>query len=359
MITSTSPGKLYIAGEYAVVEKGYPAIIIAIDKLIKVTIKKVEGQGSIQAYDNSPIRFLRKEDKLILDYRDNRLSYVINSIKVVEDLAKEKNKSLKLFDLSIESDLESLDGKKYGLGSSAAVTVSTIKVLCKLYNLKVNDLELFKLSALVHQRINSNGSGGDLAASIYGGFIAYKSYDKVWLKKMSQELSIEKLIKISWPYLEIKQLKPMDNLNLLIGWTGKPASTTLLVDKVSLSRKLNDKYYLEFLEKSKNCVNKMTEAFENSDLNEIQKQVNINYTLLKELGEKLEIAVITPKLSKLVEIAQDYNGAAKSSGAGGGDCGLAIFDNQDQDEIIINKWRQAEIEYLPLKVYKPEDNDEK
>ena len=31
MIEVSVPGKLYIAGEYAVVEPGYPAVIVAVD----------------------------------------------------------------------------------------------------------------------------------------------------------------------------------------------------------------------------------------------------------------------------------------------------------------------------------------
>ncbi len=116
MISSLSPGKLYIAGEYSVVEKGYPSIIVAVDQFIKVSLKSAKTRGSIQAFDNSPITFERVKENLVLDYRDNRLSYVINSINVVETLAKEMGKTLKFYDLSVVSELENIDGKKYGLG---------------------------------------------------------------------------------------------------------------------------------------------------------------------------------------------------------------------------------------------------
>lgn len=251
MISSSSPGKLYIAGEYAVVEKGYPSIIVAIDQFIKVTLKPAKDKGSIQAYDNTPIFFERIEEKLVLDYRDNRLFYVINSINLVETLAREMGKELHLYDLSVQSELENIDGKKYGLGSSAAVTVSTIKVLCKFYNIRLTNKKLFKLSALVHLRINSNGSCGDIAASIYGGWISFKTFDKDWLEEKKDELSIKELLDENWPYLEIKELKAPKSLKLMIGWTGKPASTTVLVDKVNRNRKRNGEFYKIFLKDSK------------------------------------------------------------------------------------------------------------
>ena len=36
MIEASAPGKLYIAGEYAVVEPGHPAILVAVDQFITV-----------------------------------------------------------------------------------------------------------------------------------------------------------------------------------------------------------------------------------------------------------------------------------------------------------------------------------
>ena len=36
--------------------------------------------------------------------------------------------------LQLDSDLDSPDGKKYGLGSSAAVTVATVKALAAYYS---------------------------------------------------------------------------------------------------------------------------------------------------------------------------------------------------------------------------------
>ena len=116
MISSSSPGKLYIAGEYAVIEKGHSSIVIAVDQFIKVSLKQCEHRGSIQAFDRSPIAFDRHNNQIVLDYRDNSLSYVINSIKVVEELAQSLNKDLMFYDLSVESELENDEGKKYGLG---------------------------------------------------------------------------------------------------------------------------------------------------------------------------------------------------------------------------------------------------
>lgn len=357
MISSYSPGKLFIAGEYAVVEKGHSSILIAVDQFIEVTLKEAKHRGSIQSYDNAPIPFVRQDEKIVLDYRDNNLSYVISAINVVENLALTLNKELLFYNLAINSQLENDDGKKYGLGSSAAVTVSTIKVLCKLYNIEVSKDMLFKLAAIVHLRINSNGSGGDIAASVYTGWISYKAYDKEWLAREHNKLSVYELVNMRWPYLDIQHLEAPSNLKLMIGWTESPASTTLLVDDMNEKRLDNIDYYNEFLQASNLCVDAMIQAFKDSDLQAIQKYIIENRKLLVDMSAKLGINIETKRLEKLCDLAIKHKGAAKSSGAGGGDCGIAIFDKDDNTEQLVSDWQANKISHLNIKVYHGDKND--
>ena len=47
VITAQAPGKLYVAGEYAVVETGFPAIIVALDQFVTVTVEATKHFGSV------------------------------------------------------------------------------------------------------------------------------------------------------------------------------------------------------------------------------------------------------------------------------------------------------------------------
>ncbi len=42
MIQVKAPGKLYIAGEYAVTEPGYKSVLIALDRFVTATIEKAQ-----------------------------------------------------------------------------------------------------------------------------------------------------------------------------------------------------------------------------------------------------------------------------------------------------------------------------
>ena len=103
LIKATAPGKLYIAGEYAVLEPGHPALIVALDQFITVTLKEANEQGSIcSSYSNGiSIPWTRKNGKFYIDERENPFSYITKSVTIVEQYLKELDYELKYFDLTI------------------------------------------------------------------------------------------------------------------------------------------------------------------------------------------------------------------------------------------------------------------
>src|SRR6185295_6684794 len=52
--------------------------------------------------------------------------------------------------------------------------------------------------------------------------------------------------------------------------------------------------------------------------------VDASGDLLGALGEEAAIPIVTPTLARLVAVARRTGAAAKPSGAGGGDCGIAF-----------------------------------
>ena len=159
------------------------------------------------------------------------------------------------------------------------------------------------------------------------------------------------LVDLPWPDLKIESLKAPSNLQLLIGWTGKPASTSQLVDKISLFKARQQKEYRQFLEDSKHCIQRMVDGFHNADLESIKNEIRYNRELLKQLGTNSGVHIETPVLNKLCEIAEDFGGAAKTSGAGGGDCGIVAIDRDSNFKLVLKKWAANKIEQLPLSVH--------
>lgn len=449
-----APGKLYIAGEYAVVD-GRAAIVAAVNRYVKVTVdaagacdfsedadfgRNFYGRnfyGKIACEDKNfePLYWkfggacFGNNKEFILDKNDgcgfgaraaacdlpaeespatNDLleqtnvekikkyyAYVISAMNVVDEYAREMCVlgaaealgETREYNVRIESDLDDKkSGKKYGLGSSAAVTVAAVRALCKWYGLTLATPELCKLAIIASSLVKKSGSGGDVAASTYGGWVMYRAYNREWLKAEvemieSGDSSLHELLQKKWPRFVVKRLRVGASLRLLVGWTGSPASSAELVGSVKAGVKsgvkseasgtlsVNNidktyaktyaKNYEDFCVQSEKCVQKIANALENGDFNELLSGFAQNRALLKDLGEITGTLIETPKLTQLIEVANSAGLPSKTSGAGGGDCGIAIARAQDFDAVanrIKDEWQKSGIEALNLKVAEFDEN---
>ena len=69
------------------------------------------------------------------------------------------------------------------------------------------------------------------------------------------------------------------------------------------------------------------------------------------MGEQTGVLIETKQLSQLCDIASAHGGAAKTSGAGGGDSGIAFIFEEEKAQAIIEDWKKAGITHLPLEIY--------
>lgn len=358
-IVSRAPGKLYIAGEYAVVEPGHRAVLVAVDRFITVRITPCSPAGgyagtiSSRLYANGSRPWRRRPQDGQAEAVGGEDDYIISAIRFVEALVAEVGGQLRSFDLDISSELEEDDGRKLGLGSSSAVTVATVRAVADLYGLAASDLTVYKLAMLASDTVQPIGSGGDIAASAMTGWVAYTSPDRMWLRRARQRArvggSVSDLVEADWPGLSVRRLPP-PSLRLQAGWTGAPASTPALVADVQAGSHGADDYAV-FLRDSQDCLARLITAIEDDDAARIMRQIARNRALLAGLSRISGRTIETTELSRLVEIALDHGATAKSSGAGGGDCGIALCPPATDLVALRAAWETAGILPLDLSVY--------
>lgn len=354
MITEKAPGKLYIAGEYAVLEQDCPAILVAVNQFVRVSITKSKTSTGLihsRQYSQDSIHWVRQGSKMVIDNRDNPFEYILAAISFTEQYCIEQGIKMKVYDLHVNSDLDSADGKKFGLGSSAAVTVATVKAILHFYGVKMSNELVYKLSAISHYSVQGNGSAGDIAASVYGGWLAYQTFDKKWLKLQLETNNLSDVVNEAWPGLKVELLTPPKDMKLMIGWSQKPASTSRLVDETNANKAALNMEYKNFLSTSRACVLKMIAGFEANDIAMIKEQIRANRKLLQHFAKINQIAIEIPRLTKLIKIAESYGGAAKTSGAGNGDCGIVITDSETDLDALGNEWRHNNILPLNFKIH--------
>lgn len=396
-VQASAPGKLYIAGEYAVVD-GSAAIVAAVNRYVTVKVddenlptlspesRKYYGVIVSEKENYKPIFWTRSSDGSIEILGDEKYAYVLAAMRVIDSYASEcfaPNMDRKSYNLHISSELDDAkSGRKYGLGSSAAITVATVRALCKWYGLKPDVPTICKLSLIASSMVKKSGSGGDVAASSCGGWILYRAYNREWLESelgliKSGESDFSKLLRKKWPRLEFKRINVSKTLKLLVGWTGSPASSAQLVSSVessvesSVSSEIAHSFtYQDFCDQSEVCVQKLAQSLENfsleessmrksslaksslkeSELNNISACFAQNRELLQKLSALTGTLIETPKLTRLIEDAIFAGIPAKTSGAGGGDCAIALTTIYEKNRIESMKSAWENHGIMPLNI---------
>lgn len=344
-----APGKLYLAGEYAVVEPGHLAIVAAVNRFIEVSLE--ESEAGLVHSDQDPDRWVpwhRDQEEVRLE-GEHDYHLIQSAMRLAEAYLRAKSLPLpEAYHLYIRSQLVDRESHvKYGLGSSAAVTVGVIKAL--LTHAGVDDPHLlYRLSVLAQLDVQAKGSFGDLAASSFGGLLAYASPDRSWLKEEWSRKSLVEVLDEEWKGLQIELLQLPEPLELLVGWTGAAASTDDQIDAVQdqLGTKDSVRVYQDFLRDSQECVTAMIDACHSRQATAFKKGIVDNRSILLEWSHHMGIVLETRALRELCQRALVKGAVAKSSGAGGGDCGICLVEGPSQKQEIIESWLEGGI--LPL-----------
>lgn len=354
-ITSKAPGKLFIAGEYAVVEPGHGAIIAAVSRYLTVTIDETTSVGTLTSTQNPDVVVeWTRENEQFRAKGDHPYKLVEEAILVAEQYVRECGiLTNALYSLSITSELDDAKrGIKYGLGSSGAVVVATIQAVLDFYETPRTPLLIYKLSVLTNLRLSQRGSFGDIAASSFGGMVYYTSPDRSDLLVKLQSQTIKEICDNDWKDLLIERLPEIPDFTLLVGWTGQVAITDSLIQATEKKRKVatDIAFYKEFLVKSHAIVQGLQSAWNKQDIPALQEGIRSNRALLNEFAQVMQLEIETPALQTLCNLAEQNGACAKTSGAGGGDCGICFTQNETERQQIETQWAKAQIQVLPIAI---------
>ena len=311
------PGKLYIIGEYNVLKSGHGAIVAPVNLFLQGTLESNHHTTIIENNIAYPLHELLKNTP-------HQLKNTLETIIFFNEYLKTRNIKEKAFFYTIENNLISDEQIKYGLGSSAASIVLTLKLLNRFYNTNLSQLMLFKMAVLIQRRLGELSSGGDLATTLYDVPLYYARYDVEWL--MSEKRTFD-LLEIPWPLLEIKLLTKLPTF--LIGWT-----------KETVKPEANGVIDPSFFVRAQQLVNNYRATYDAVYISKYQ-------LLLEELG-KTKRGMITKKLETLVSSAKKIGVSAKISGAGYGDCGIAQVSDSEKVNTLTKMWHNERIKVLNI-----------
>ena len=312
-------GKLYLAGEYAILEDYASALITSVPKKITVFVEESDKTTIFDTINKTSVGLFEKNSNFTLVQQ------------FIQFLTKYTN-SDKTFSLTIFNELHS-DDKKYGLGSSGAVLVAIARAILSFENITYNDLTIFKLVALFNIKHNLSGSMGDVAASINDGITFYQKFNAEFVNEMiRQDKSVKEIINTNWDGLLIEKIHPKADLSILARWTGEAVDTK---EHVKLWKQHKDNYKDEFkvfVETSNHLVKTLKDNLVETDASNALNTINKLRENLLYLESFSKIPMETNAMKNYI----DAHSSGKQSGSGSGDIVLGFEKNNDKYQLQLN-----------------------
>jgi mevalonate kinase len=149
-------------------------------------------------------------------------------------------------------------------------------------------MELFHRSLATIHRVQGRGSGADVAASVFGGLVAYRADP-----------------------LEITPLPKCFPLTAV--YSGSKMKTADVIRWVEERRALNPDYYEKIFDRMDASVGEVI-----ADFPRLGTLLNLNQKLMEEMG------LCNAALAEIVGVFQSLEIQAKISGSGLGDCAVGL-----------------------------------
>jgi phosphomevalonate kinase len=282
---ASAPGKLIVTGEYAVLE-GAPAIVIAVDR-------RAIAQRNATPRGSSP--FL---------------------LAVADEIAARRGAvdpaAHAALEISVDSTAFYHRITKLGLGSSAAVTVAATALALGTAERE----EVLAVALAAHARAQGSrgarGSGADVAASVHGGTIMFSR------AASDDGAAPPRIERLRWPAA----------VTILPFFTGAAADTVQLVTRVHAARDANrtavEAALTAIADASRAACAALTAPADIAPvalIGALALAANAMDRLAIATGIDLVPECVTAARAALARLG----GTAKTTGAGGGDVGLAVI----------------------------------
>ncbi|HTM20151.1 MAG TPA: hypothetical protein VL172_06585, partial [Kofleriaceae bacterium] len=215
-------------------------------------------------------------------------------------------------DLVIDSgELNAADGRKLGLGSSAAAAVAAVGCALGAASGELDRQEVHRIAHAAHRALQAMsghpGSGADVAASVWGGVIAVRADADP-----------------DWPPA-VRPLALPPALQLVVAWTGVVAPTAPLVAAVMQLRGHDPDRWAAWREAIDLSARALVRACAEEDAAAAVAALATGANAIAALGHAAGVPLETAQHRRLADLAGRRGGACKPTGAGGGDLAVAAF----------------------------------
>ncbi|MDJ0764652.1 MAG: hypothetical protein QNJ97_16860 [Myxococcota bacterium] len=277
----SAPGKLFLGGEYAVL-LGAEAVVTAVNRRAVASIARSDEKST---------------SHIIAAARQSVLDFLSRTPGQPHEVPKIRAKSTGF----------RVRQKKVGLGSSAAVCAAACGVLFEnaALDLETHQAQILDVAMAAHRAAQGGrGSGADVAAAVRGGSLVFSING---------------------------QTEPIDisGMDIAVVWSGKAASTAELVEKIEDFCRRDPSGHADCFERLNLEAAHLADAYRRGHGSRIIEVTSRYGAAMGALGRAAGVPIVTKEHALAAHLAADLGGAAKPSGAGGGDVAVAVFKEKD------------------------------
>lgn len=321
-VQASAPGKLFLLGEYAVLD-GAPALLTAVDRRVSVSITdSVDAHWHVRTPGlGTGETVLGRHGELPagLDAQARERLRVFDAVRTL--VPSEAPLSISIDSTAFFATDNNLN--KLGVGSSAAVATALTAALLAADGSAPDPEQIRVLATEAHRAAQGGtGSGGDVAASSHGGLIGY-----------TQDSTPTPL---SWP----------EELTIMAVLTGTGSSTTDLVATVAEFAKREGSRYREDIDRLADLARRAEVALRLPQA--FLDLADDYFDALVALDEHSGAGIVSNYHRRLHSLAAGFGGVFKTSGAGGGDVGLAFVPTGAAVGKLGAAFAQAGAQAVPL-----------
>ena len=329
-VVSSAPGKLFITGEYAVLDCA-PAFVTAVDVRAVCKLRRVpDSDGRVWRVVTPPLSATPGVFRVV----DGLPEWDGEPIRLVDAawraLSEEQRATLarSAWHVSLDTSAFFLKDRKLGLGSSAAALGALMGALWTVAGGLPEEPAAFATLKTAHHMFQGGGSGADLAATLAGGTILYRREPRI-------------AASVAVP----------DGFDILPVWSGKSAATGEFLRKLAEFQQTSPDVFRERFAVLEKEAEEAGLAASAGDTEGFIEAFDDSGAALRALGEAANLPIWSAEHENINAIVRQAGGVYKPSGAGGGDIGLAIFRTGDAQalEALKSALSSAGYNILPLR----------
>ena len=319
--TLSAGGKLFLAGEYAVLWGG-AAWIAAVEPRVHARVRTRDDRRVDLLLPGT--RFSGHATPAGVRWDGEVPDACLFAARAVDLVLRAVGRDGPGLQLALEPSPEFVPGEKLGLGGSARTAVLATEAARSAVGRSLDSARLALAAHWIAQ--GGRGSGGDVAAIFAGGLVRYRRYDVGRLAQAARQGDLASALGAAPPVDLVRAGEP--RLPWVWVYTGAGASTRALISEVE--SRLGPAARDAFVGRSDALGQQLEVALTRGDYPSAADAVEQLEALLRGLGN-LETEAIT----RVLGLAATYGCAGKMSGAGGGDgCVVVCPDDEAKRRLL-------------------------